>query len=221
MISSSLVATISTCRFDAKVLSRPQHGSSSSGSSIGYEAEVPEPETTPVEDEKKLLLRSTPIRVFCEYLRGGFSCPLLLTVLVFNAVSQFLFHFNDVWLADWTNTQTHKTPENATNTVPQITRHSVAISRLSSDDASRIHFYSVLIAGLFISTFVRSLSFLSMCNRASITIHNSAFGRLMKAPMVIFEETPFGIYRSKPFRCYKFYLFRPLSKSLLPRHVGR
>lgn len=168
---------------------------SSAGSSIGFEGEVPATEEAPVaiEDDKKAQSKSVPLEVYCAYLRGGFSCTLFIVVVFFNLVSQFLFHYNDIWLAEWTNSLTQKEEsQNNSRQAIVLSRRFVSFESLATDDQERIQVYTLLIVSLFVTSFIRSISFLSLCNRASVALHNFAFNRIIRAPMIVFEETPIG-----------------------------
>ena len=52
--------------------------------------------------------------------------------------------------------------------------------------------YSALIAGLFLTTIIRSISFFAICMRASVRLHNKIFARLLRAPVAFFDSNPAG-----------------------------
>ncbi len=52
--------------------------------------------------------------------------------------------------------------------------------------------YVALIVGLFITVFIRTLTFFFMCMRTSIKLHNQIFYRVLRAPTIIFDSNPVG-----------------------------
>lgn len=52
--------------------------------------------------------------------------------------------------------------------------------------------YSALVIAMFITIMMRSVTFFSMCMKASINLHNKIFYRLLRAPISIFDNNPVG-----------------------------
>jgi len=52
--------------------------------------------------------------------------------------------------------------------------------------------YSSLIVAMFITIFIRSFTFFSMCMKSSIKLHNQIFDKILQAQMTFFENNPTG-----------------------------
>ena len=52
--------------------------------------------------------------------------------------------------------------------------------------------YTILIVALFISVFIRSITFFMMCMKASIELHNRIFYQILRFPIHFFDNNPVG-----------------------------
>ncbi|XP_027205501.2 ATP-binding cassette subfamily C member 4-like [Dermatophagoides pteronyssinus] len=129
-------------------------------------------------------------KIYWQYIRAG-SGPILMTSMILSTIiSQILFHYTDVWLADWTNR------EDATVIITNKTIH---IS-FEVDQTDEIHpvetnnaiIYTILVVTQFIGMIIRSGTFFAMCIFASINLHNRIFYCLMRAPVSFFDTVPTG-----------------------------
>ena len=126
-----------------------------------------------IEEEQKA---SGSIRgkVYWDYARAGGGYILLFLTLLTTLSSQAVYHYNDIWLSEWTNKNRikNKTEDNERN--------------------NEIIIYSVIVTGTFILMVLRSLTFFLVCTNASVTLHKRLFFRLLRAPMYIFDNNPVG-----------------------------
>lgn len=126
--------------------------------------------------------------VYAEYIRAGAGILLLSSMILFTIVSQAIFHGSDIFLTEWTN----KNQQLVGGAKPD-----------EDEQRMDIIIYSVIIAVLFLSTVIRSMTFFAICMRASESLHNSIFARLLKAPMAFFDTTPSGQIMNRYLRKFK------------------
>jgi ABC-type multidrug transport system fused ATPase/permease subunit len=60
------------------------------------------------------------------------------------------------------------------------------------DESYYTIFYSSIVGAMFVTVFIRSITFFSMCMRASVNLHNRIFSRILRAPMSMFDNNPVG-----------------------------
>ena len=114
----------------------------------------------------------------------------MTSMILSTIISQVLFHYTDVWLADWTNRE---------DAAVIITNKTINIS-FEVDQTDEIHpvetnnaiIYTILVVTQFIGMIIRSGTFFAMCIFASINLHNRIFYCLMRAPVSFFDTVPTG-----------------------------
>lgn len=109
-------------------------------------------------------------KVYWDYLRSGASVPLIFLIFGFALATQGLFHFTDLWLADWTTKFEPRLEVvlmnetiNATNEVHEVNR-TISIEN-HDDQTNNAIIYTVLITILFFSAFIRTSSVYYLCLR--------------------------------------------------------
>lgn len=125
---------------------------------------------------------SLGLDVYWRYYRAGNSLPLLTFALFITLGSQGLNHFIDLWMAAWT-TKEAEVGQNVST---------VSMDLIFDNDQYNIALYSVLVVALFILAFVRSTLVFVLCLRCSVKLHDSIFSRILRAPMLFFENNPLG-----------------------------
>lgn len=113
-------------------------------------------------------------RIYLEYIKAGAGPLLLISMIIASVISQSIFNGVDIFITEWTNKN----------------------QQLDIVDTAEqqwdITIYGILIATLFVSTILRSVSFFAICMRASVRLHNNIFERLVRAPVSFFENSPAG-----------------------------
>ncbi|CAG2118659.1 unnamed protein product, partial [Medioppia subpectinata] len=61
-----------------------------------------------------------------------------------------------------------------------------------SEQNNDVIIYSSLIAALFVTALMRSVTWFMMCMRASVNLHNSIFYRILRTPISFFDNNPVG-----------------------------
>lgn len=89
-------------------------------------------------------------RIYLEYIKAGAGPILLLSMIFASIVSQAIFNGVDIFITEWTN-------KNQQLDVVD-----------SAEQNWDITVYGILIATLFVSTILRSVSFFAICMRASV-----------------------------------------------------
>lgn len=119
-------------------------------------------------------------KVYWDYLRSGASVPMIFLIFAFALASQGLFHFTDLWLADWTTKfepRFEVVPVNVTfndtiygdNTSYVEERvheeNRTTMAQNGDDQTNNAIIYTVLITILFFSAFIRTSSVYYLCLR--------------------------------------------------------
>ncbi|XP_054162187.1 ATP-binding cassette sub-family C member 4-like [Oppia nitens] len=129
-----------------------------------------EEEAPQVQDEQRIQ-GSIGAGVYWAYIKAG-SGPILGFITILSTlVSQALFHASDLWLMKWSNNNAKES---------------------KNDSDLELIIYSALIAGLFVTTMIRSMTWFAICMIASKRLHNTIFIRLLRAPMTVFDSNPIG-----------------------------
>ncbi|KAJ6216249.1 hypothetical protein RDWZM_007406 [Blomia tropicalis] len=128
----------------------------------------------PVVDEEDKGKGSISGRIYVQYVKAGSGTFLMIAMLLSTFISQFMFHFTDVWLSNWTNEE-------------DSMEHSKP-----TDESTNTMIYSSLIIGQFVAMIIRSATFFTMCIYASVNLHNRIFYCLMRAPISFFDANPTG-----------------------------
>jgi len=71
------------------------------------------------------------------------------------------------------------------------------------DTTTGVYVYSIMIAGLFLFTMIRTTHFFLICMASSVKLHNNMFGSIIRAQLVFFDQNPVG----KLYRCFAFQKF--------------
>ncbi|KAI1289206.1 ATP-binding cassette sub-family C member 4 [Halotydeus destructor] len=116
--------------------------------------------------------------VFWAYFRSGSSLIVVLSLIITTLASQFLYNYNDWWLAEWSDDfESYQT--NFTNIPLQ-------------GEADNLITYTSLTVLLLALTFVRTVGTSVLCLNSSINLHNTIFRKLLLTKMAFFETNPVG-----------------------------
>ena len=121
---------------------------------------------------------SVKMSVYWKFIRAGATVPFVIVLVFALIVPQVIYHYTDLWLADWTKDYEgeNATQKNAT---------------LESEQTNVIT-YSALIFSLFATAFFRVICIYLLTLRCSIELHRRIFSKLLRAPMSFFEANPVG-----------------------------
>ena len=125
---------------------------------------------------------SLGLMVYWNYFRSGSSLALLLTAAIVTLTSQGLNQFIDLWMSAWTDKDILVGRKKST----------VNTSIISRDDTINIYIYTGLVVALFVSAFARSTLTFIIALRNSVRLHENIFIRVLRAPMLFFENNPMG-----------------------------
>lgn len=119
---------------------------------------------------------SVKMSVYWKFIRAGATIPFVIILVAALIVPQFIFHYTDLWLADWTKDYEGNLTKNAT----------------IESEKTNVITYSALIVSLFGSAFFRVICIYLLTLRCSIELHRRIFSKLLRAPMSFFEANPVG-----------------------------
>lgn len=115
----------------------------------------------------------------------------MLVMVISTIISQVIFHYNDLWLAAWSNREDSKTYNKESNNDTNVTFFS-ANDTAYEDETWNIIIYSSLVVAQLVGMLIRSATFFMMCICASINLHNKIFYTLMRVPISFFDNNPTG-----------------------------
>ncbi|XP_074597590.1 ATP-binding cassette sub-family C member 4-like [Brevipalpus obovatus] len=136
-------------------------------------------------------------KTYWTYFEAGSGLLFAFSTLLINIISQAFYSITDVYLAHWTNglsmSKDLKLSEPLNVTNPMID-DSTSIWDIvpPTDVGSNILIYTALMIALFLTTILRAILYFQMSYRASISLHNSIFNKILRSPMQLFEENPVG-----------------------------
>ena len=64
--------------------------------------------------------------------------------------------------------------------------------RIPDDHYFNLGIYAAIVAGLVITSMIRTAHFFVLCMKSSVNLHNSMFQRLIRAPCRFFDTNPVG-----------------------------
>lgn len=135
-----------------------------------------------VNRQEKNQTGSMDVNVYWNYFRSGNSIFLLSLTMFLTLSTQGLNHFIELWMSAWTNKAV------VTNQNSSV----IDGSLLFENEDANIAMYSILIAGLFILAFFRITLVYILCLRSSVSLHSNIFKRILRTPMLFFENNPLG-----------------------------
>jgi ATP-binding cassette subfamily C (CFTR/MRP) protein 4 len=157
-------------------------------------------------------------------------------------ITQFLFSGSDYWLSLWTDAEQlrasrgNSSSSNSTDYIddPEFYNSTFPVKRDDSsaytdwleslDTYTGIYVFTILTAGLFIFSLIRSIHFFVMCMKSSVNLHNSMFQSLIRAPLLFFDRNPVGkfiiiYFKYKDLICsLKLHFYRSDIKPLCKRY---
>ena len=134
-------------------------------------------------------------RVYFEYFRAGATWFIMTVMISFSFISQIFYHGCDIFLAHWTNKNQEIQNSYLNNSMSYETK--MMFGNMTADEQALLQkkdsmIYAGIIAILFFSTLVRSVSFFNICNRSSRNLHNQIFARIIRTPVRFFDQNPTG-----------------------------
>ncbi len=135
---------------------------------------------------------STSSRIYWIYLKSGAGLLLLPILLCSNLITQTLFTGSDYWLSQWTNYHENK--------FIQSVEQNYTFEKsplIDSDQNNNIIIYSSIVGGLFVFSILRTITFFTICMRASVNLHNRLFASVIRAPISFFDNNPIGILMNR------------------------
>lgn len=116
----------------------------------------------------------------------------MLAMVISTLVSQAIFHYNDIWLAEWSNREDSRLYGGVGDGGNNINATVGANDTKYEEETWNIIIYSSLVGAQLVGMLVRSWTFFIMCIYASINLHNKIFYCLMRSPISFFDNNPTG-----------------------------
>ena len=155
---------------------------------------------------------SVKASVYSKYFSSGGSWFSLIILILMNLACQGLYAGSDIWLSYWTSKEELKIVLKTNNSTdgshsydlpaPSLTETAIdnttyVSDLLHEDDYLEEHFfnlgiYAAIVLCLIVSSMIRTVHFFLICNKASIALHDTMFGRLLRAPCRFFDTNPVG-----------------------------
>ena len=151
---------------------------------------------------------SVKASVYTKYFASGGSWFSLIFLIVMNLACQALYSGSDIWLSYWTSKEELKIVLKANSSLdhnydlpaPSITgtdNTTFVRDLLEEDEYLEEHFYnlgiySAIVLCLIVSSMIRTIHFFLVCNKASVKLHDTMFGRILRAPCRFFDTNPVG-----------------------------
>ena len=155
---------------------------------------------------------SVKASVYSKYFSSGGSWFSLIILILMNLACQGLYAGSDIWLSYWTSKEELKIVLKTNNSTdgshsydlpaPSLTETAIdnttyVSDLVNEDDYLEEHFfnlgiYAAIVLCLIVSSMIRTVHFFLICNKASIALHDSMFGKLLRAPCRFFDTNPVG-----------------------------
>jgi ATP-binding cassette subfamily C (CFTR/MRP) protein 4 len=162
-----------------------------------------EGEAPKVEEQKST--GSVGAQVYLGYFRAGGNCCVIFILFTLFILTQILASISDYFITYWVNIEQEdankimKDTKLDTTDFNRTTKRDVN-TKAADDETDFWHFsrdtsiyiYSVIIGSLIIITLVRSVTFFTVCMRASTRLHDNMFGSITRATMRFFNTNSAG-----------------------------
>ena len=141
--------------------------------------------------------------VYYRYFTSGGGLCALIFCIVMNLLCQGLYSASDIWLSHWTTKEQLKIDRNWTNLPPPptvinqtVVTDDVDILNLNVDETYDHYFnlliYTGIVMSLVVASMIRTVHFFSLCMSSSVSLHNSVFKQILRAPCRFFDTNPVG-----------------------------
>lgn len=194
-----------------KSLSIKRDDSEEDNNMTGKEKKRTKSEVDELNDEMRHLREEEKVKgsvgfaVYWGYLRTGAPIYFLVLVFILSFGSQAIFHYTDLWLADWT-----KDYEIQMKDCVDVKENSTLYTMMTSQEIyinctkeiednfdfnhqrPNVILYCILISVLFVMAFMRTTACYYLCLRCSVNLHDIIFKAVLRAPMNFFENNPLG-----------------------------
>ncbi|KAJ3655115.1 hypothetical protein Zmor_014255 [Zophobas morio] len=160
----------------------------------------------PKQVEEQRSSGSVGAHVYFGYFKAGGNCCVIFILFALFILTQIFASLSDYFITYWVNLE-QEDAENAQmeqttlldSDVMNFTKLDVTV-RANDTDTDFWHFsrqtsiiiYSVIIGALIIITLVRSITFFSVCMRASTRLHDNMFASITRATMRFFNTNSAG-----------------------------
>jgi ATP-binding cassette subfamily C (CFTR/MRP) protein 4 len=145
---------------------------------------------------------------YCKYFYAGGGFLSIFFLLFLSVVTQFFFSGSDYWLSLWTDAeqirarQGNSSSINSTECIKDLDNSTFLVKREDDsnlkdwleeiDTYTSIYVFTILTIGLFIFSFIRAIYLFVMFLNSSISLHNSMFQSVIRAPLLFFDRNPVG-----------------------------
>ncbi|XP_053212745.1 ATP-binding cassette sub-family C member 4-like [Panonychus citri] len=137
--------------------------------------------------EEKLTFGTLGGRVYREYFLAGGNIVFIVIFLMTTCLSQAIINYADWWISEWSD-DSLALSESYNETVAGIDFKEYSRPFISRNAT----IYSCVMLALLISVFIRLGMNYRICLKASETLHNRIFARLLRTPLNFFENNPVG-----------------------------
>lgn len=164
----------------------------STASSIG-DIQFSESQEQPVEESETRASGNIPKSVYSSYFLAGGSGYKIFFFFVVCIFTQALASGGDFWMTYWVNLEEHVF----------YTAKTVSSSKSTSNPSTKLLWWSIsrktcfVILGILtlfmiVAIIIRSITFISVCMKSSITLHNNMFSAITRATMYFFNTNSSG-----------------------------
>lgn len=163
--------------------------------SVSSVSSVDEKHPEPKQVEEMRTVGSVSSKVYSSYLRSGGNCCVILTVTLLFVMAQALASGCDYWITYWTNIEEKLSEQQNSYNRNDSFANDTSLDNTFLGSLSRetsIYIYIAVTVGTIVITLVRSISFFTVCMRASVRLHDLMFRSITRATMYFFNTNPSG-----------------------------
>ena len=142
--------------------------------------------------EEKISFGSLKGRVYLDYLLAGGNFVFICIFLITSFASQGIINYVDLWLSDWSD-ESLLLSQSYQNQNNNETLEGISFSEYSKPFVVKnTLIYFGLIISLLVGVLIRLGMNYRICLKASETLHNRIFSKLLRTPLSFFENNPVG-----------------------------
>ena len=160
------------------------------------EKERSQPSDDPKQLEEMRSRGSVKAALYYKYFTSGGGVFSLVFSVVMNIICQVLCSGSDLWLSHWTTQEESVLPDLGLPPPSSNTRNTIPLPGLSIDPMPNNFFnpgvFSAIVLSLVVFSMIRTVHFFSMCTSSSVTLHNTVFQQVLRAPCRFFDTNPVG-----------------------------
>ena len=165
-----------------------------------------EDEKSPPSDDPKQVKEmrssgSVKAAIYYKYFTSGGGFFSLAFSVVMNIICQVLYSGSDLWLSYWTTQEEFKRENQSDSNLdlppPSSDANNTIYVLDLNDDPMHDHFFnlgvfSAIVLSLVVFSMIRTVHFFYMCMSSSVTLHNTVFKQILRAPCRFFDTNPVG-----------------------------